>query len=100
MITDPPNDITMEYDEGDNIVLSCIARGNPRPNITWSPGPDSKSRTVTTSESVDIQGFEVITSNINITNLQRSDTTYICSASNSEGFQIRTITLTINCKFD
>ncbi len=99
MITDPPNNITIEYDEGENIVLICTARSNPRPTITWSPGPDS-SRTVATSESVDIQGFPVITSNINITNLQRNDTTYTCNASNSEGFQIRLITQIDNCKFD
>ena len=97
MIADPSNDTFMEFDEEDDVVLSCTARGIPRPNITWTPGPDS-TRSVTTFESTDSQGFDVISSNITIMNIQRSDTLYTCSASNTLGSQIRSFTLTVNCK--
>ena len=97
MIADPSNDTFMEFDEEDDVVLSCTARGIPRPNITWTPGPDS-TRSVTTFESTDSEGFDVISSNITIMNIQRSDTLYTCSASNTLGSQIRSFTLTVNCK--
>ena len=97
MNTDPNNDTSMEFDEGDNVELSCTARGIPRPNITWTPGPDS-TRSVTTFESTDSEGFDVISSNITIMNIQRSDTLYTCNGSNTLGSQIRSFTLTVNCK--
>ena len=97
MITDPSNDASVEFDEGDNVVLNCTARGIPRPNITWTPGPDS-TRSVTTFGSTDNEGFDIITSNITIMNIQRSDTLYTCNGSNTLGSQIRSFTLTVNCK--
>ena len=97
MITDPSSDASMEFDEGDNVALSCISRGIPRPNITWTPGPDS-TRSVTTFESKDNEGFDVISSNITIMNIQRSDTLYTCNGSNTLASQIHSFTLTVNCK--
>ena len=97
MITDPSNDTSVEFDEGDSVVLSCTAKGIPRPNITWTPGPDN-TRSVTTFGSKDSQGFDVISSNITIMNIQRSDILYTCNGSNTLGSQIRSFTLTVNCK--
>ena len=98
IITNPSADVSVDFDEGATALLSCTARGLPRPNITWSPGPDSY-RTISTYDSMDGEGFEVITSNISITNIQRDDLSYICNASNSLGHGTRSFSLIVNCKY-
>ncbi len=93
-ITAPISSVSLEVSEGEGVVLSCTARGIPRPALIWSPGPDMR-RTVTTSETTDIDGFEIVTSNLTISSVQRNEQVYTCLVSSNES---RAFTLIVNCK--
>ena len=94
-ITSPSGNESREFDVGDSILLSCIARGFPAPTITWSPNP---SPLPTSSSITDGDGFIITNSTLTVASAQRSDTLFSCSASNDEGSETRVFTININCK--
>ena len=80
------------------IVFSCTARGIPIPIITWSIGT-SNGVIQLSDETIDNQGFALISSNLSIPAIQRNDKSYICTASNHLGSQQQSFNLTVNCKY-
>ena len=79
------------------VVLNCSARGLPTPTFTWSPSGSMFQ--VSSSTSMDAEGYAVVTSSLTITNVMRNDTTsFTCSASNSDEMDSHSFTLTIYCK--
>lgn len=94
-ITRPDENVFLNATEGEDVVLSCTARGLIRPVISWSPGPDMQ-HTINTNEITDNDGFQVVTSNLTIISIRRNETIYNCSVSDNES---RSFALEINCKF-
>ena len=97
-ITDPSEDAAIEIDLGSETTLRCVARGTPRPTIVWSSATGSISSMPSSSPTVDNEQYEVVTSNLTIASIQRTDRMFTCSASNSGGMQNRSFILTVSCK--
>ncbi len=74
-------------------VLNCTARDMSQPSIVWSPGPDLR-RNITVIESIESDGFEVVTSNLTIYNVHRDEPLYSCDVGKESRFFI----LVVNCK--
>ena len=98
-ITDPSEDAAIEIDLGSEHTLTCVARGIPRPTIVWSSATGSITSMPSSSPTVDNEQYEVVTSDLTIASIQRTDRMFTCSASNSGGMQNRSFNLTVNCKF-
>ncbi len=88
---------SLEYDVNTMVVLNCSARGLPAPAFTWILSGGMYQ--VSSSTSMDAEGYAVVTSSLTITNVMRNDTTsFTCSASNSDEMDSHSFTLTIYCK--
>ena len=93
-----PTSGSLIKDEGQSLVLSCTAKGFPRPTITWSPVGGDR-RILNTSTSTDAEGFLVITSTFMIESVQRSDAgLYTCDASSTQGTRLQSFNIIVNCK--
>ncbi|GFR75456.1 myosin light chain kinase, smooth muscle [Elysia marginata] len=87
----PPSDVTVST--SDTIVLTCVVRGYPELNVTWTKEEDRSELKagdrVTQSRQGDVHRLE-------IRSADPSDSgQYICTASNSEGHVIATVTVTV-----
>ncbi len=89
--------ISLGYDVHTTVILNCTARGLPAPGVTWILL--SGMYQVSSSTSMDAEGYAVVTSSLIITNVMRGDaTSYTCSTSNSDETDSHSFTLTIYCK--
>ena len=92
---DSSNDVSLEIDEGKMVTFSCTARGVPQPSYTWSP----QNIGITESTHTDRNGFYLVTSNLTIATVMRTNAgMYTCIANNTGSIQSRKFTLTVNCK--
>ncbi len=87
---------SLEYDINTMVVLECSARGLPAPTFTWSQSGGRFQESPSTS--MDAEGYAVVTSTLTITNVMRGDSSFTCSASNSDEMDSHSFTLTIYCK--
>ncbi len=88
---------SLGYDVHTTVILNCTARGLPAPDVTWILL--SGMYQVSSSTSMDAEGYAVVTSSLIITNVMRGDaTSYTCSTSNSDETDSHSFTLTIYCK--
>ena len=73
---------------GQNVTLTCIASGDPIPNITW------------TKDGVSQDHFNVSGHKLHLVNLQRKDVgSYRCTASNRYGSDASSASIVgVNCK--
>ncbi|KAK3777500.1 hypothetical protein RRG08_008818 [Elysia crispata] len=89
-----PSDVTVPT--FGTIILTCVVRGNPEPKVTWATG--KKRSELKAGERV----FETRQGDVHrleIRSASPSDTgTYICTASNSEGHVVATVTVTVEGK--
>ena len=95
VMIDSSDDVSLEIDEGKMVTFSCTARGVPQPSYTWFP----LNIGITESTHTDSDGFYLVTSNLTIVNVMRTNTgIYTCIANNTGSTQSRKFTLTVNCK--
>ncbi len=87
---------SLEYDVNTMVVLNCSARGLPAPAFTWILSGGMYQ--VFSNTNMDAEGYAVVTSTLTITNVMRGDTSFTCSASNSNVMDSHSFTLTIYCK--
>ena len=111
-IVAPDQDVSIEVNETDTVLLTCVARGFPAPTVAWYLGTLSESDRLTSDGRIEIvtsdpvddsDGFFVVTSNLTIPNSNRRDTgVYICGANNTvleqDRVEVRMFDLTVNCK--
>ena len=109
---DPDQDVSIEVNETDTVLLTCVVQGFPAPTVAWYLGTLSESDRlfsdgrieIATSDPVDdSDGFFVVMSNLTIPNSNRRDTgVYICGANNTvleqDRVEVRMFDLTVNCK--
>ena len=104
VITSPSENTIIVTTEGDNTTITCEALGYPPPTIVWSKtnGTLSDKVLVSDSDSVPTGNGNVsrVSVNLTLTNANREETgLYQCTASNSNGNDIRTAMITVQCKF-
>ena len=104
VITSPSENTIIVTTEGDNTTITCEALGYPPPTIVWSKtnGTLSDKVSVSDSDSVPTGNGNVsrVSVNLTLTNANREETgLYQCTASNSNGNDIRTAMITVQCKF-
>lgn len=82
-LINPMVDAVQDTSKGDTVTLICIARGYPRPSITWSPVRDTGSRQAISSS---LSGETSVISALTITSVLVSDAaTYTCTTRNNLG---------------
>ncbi len=87
---------SLEYDVNTMVVLNCSARGLPAPAFMWILSGGMYQ--VSSNTNMDAEGYAVVTSSLTITNVMRGDTSFTCSANNSNVMDSHSFTLTIYCK--
>ena len=97
------NEVTIN--EGDLYTITCEAVGYPPPTITWSRSDGAFSGRVSVSNIVSVLtgngNVTRVSVNLTITNAYREDTgAYMCSATNYIGSDNKTVTITVQCKFE
>ena len=99
----PSNDVVVT--EGNDITIACGAMGYPPPTVTWNRDNGTLSDRVSISNSVSTLigdgNVTRVSVNLTIINASREDTgVYTCSASNFIGNDSKSVTVTIQCKFN
>ena len=99
----PSNDLVVT--EGSDITIACGSVGYPPPTVTWNRDNGMLSDRVSISSSVStlIGDGNITRVNVNLTiaNAYREDTgVYTCSGSNFIGNDSKSVSVTIQCKFN
>ena len=109
---DPEQDVSIEVNETDDVLFTCVTRGFPASTIAWYLDTRSESDQLTsggriaiaTSDpAVDSDGFFIVTSNLTILDSDRGDSSvYTCVANNTvlgeDRVEVRNFDLTVNCE--
>ncbi len=81
--------------EGDNVILSCNATGNPVPTISWTINGSPVE-----SDNSSKFSFSADTKQLIITNVRRTDSgEYRCMANNSLGNTFNAARLDVQCTY-
>ena len=105
IIEDFTENSTLTVIAGNEVVITCEARGYPPPTVVVSRSDAALSDRVSVSDSVSVPteygNVTRVSVNLTITNAFREDTgVYTCSANNTVGSYDETVNITVQCKYN